>query len=197
MILHIKVCEQFAGFYAFQAGSDRRYQMRFEVSERIRTNKGQDELLAALEEQLRKISESVQRSGPSIEAKSIEASFGSINRSDTTVVSLKKTEDGWLVLADVHYRPSVAFWIILIITLFTYVFWLLPIAFYLLQKNTVRTAIVECFQRIRNEFDKPNSSGVNGAVSSLEDLERLGALRDKGLLTEAEFQEKKRKMLGL
>lgn len=171
--------------------------MKFEVSERIRTNRSQDELLGALEEQFRKVSETVQRSGYSIEAKSIEATFGSINRSDTTVVSLKQTDDGWLAIADVHYRPSVAFWVILIITLFTYIFWLLPIAFYLLQKSTVRTAIVECFQRIRNEFDKSGSAGASNALTSLEDLERLGALRDKGLLTEAEFQEKKRKMLGL
>lgn len=171
--------------------------MRFEVSERIRTKGSQEELLSALEEQFRKVSESVQRSGQTLEAKSIEATFGSINRSDTTTVSLKKSDDGWLLVADVHYRPSVAFWIILIITLFTYVFWLLPIAFYILQKNTVKTAIVECFQRIRNEFDKPVDGGSNVTSMSLEDLERLGALRDKGLLTEAEFEAKKRKILGL
>lgn len=171
--------------------------MRFEVSERIRTQGSQEELLAVLEEQFRKVSESVQRSGQTLEAKSIEATFGSINRSDTTTVTLKKSDDGWLLVADVHYRPSVAFWIILIITLFTYVFWLLPIAFYILQKNTVRTAIVECFQRIRNEFDKPVGGGSNLTSMSLEDLERLGTLRDKGLLTEAEFEAKKRKILGL
>jgi hypothetical protein len=171
--------------------------MRFEVSERIRTKGSQEELLSVLEEQFRKVSESVQRSGQTLEAKSIEATFGSINRSDTTTVSLKKSDDGWLLVADVHYRPSVAFWIILIITLFTYVFWLLPIAFYILQKNTVKTAIVECFQRIRNEFDKPVGGGSNVTSMSLEDLERLGALRDKGLLTEAEFEAKKRKILGL
>jgi hypothetical protein len=93
--------------------------MRFEVSERIRTTRSQEELLAVLEDQFKKVSDSVHRAGKTIEAKSIEASFGSINRSDTTIISLRKVDDGWLVVAEVHYRPSVAFWIILIITLFT------------------------------------------------------------------------------
>jgi hypothetical protein len=171
--------------------------MRFEVSERIRTQVSQEELLAVLEEQFRKVSESVKRYGQTLEVKSIEATFGSINRSDTTTVSIKKIDHGWLLVADVNYRPSGAFWIILIITLFTYVLWLVPIAFYILHKNTVKTAIVECFQRIRNEFDKPASSGSNLTSVSLEDLERLGALRDKGLLTETEFEAKKRNILGL
>lgn len=128
--------------------------MKFEVSERIRTHTTEEELLQALEPQFKKISENAQRSGRTIIAKSIEASIGSINRNDTTTISLRRLDDGWLVIADVHYRPSVAFWIILVITLFTYIFWLVPLVFYLLQKTTVRTAIEECFQRVKNEFDQ-------------------------------------------
>ncbi len=171
--------------------------MKFEVSERIRTTKSQDELLTVLEAQLKKVAETVQRSGQTIEAKSIEASFGSINRKDTTTVSIKKADDGWLVVADVHYRPSVAFWIILIITLFTWVFWLLPIAFYLLQKNSVRTAITECLQRVKNEFDQPSQGNSQPATSSLEDLEKLGVLKEKGLITDSEFEAKKKQILAL
>lgn len=169
--------------------------MKFEVSERIRTTKSQEELLLALEGQFKKISESVQRAGQIIEAKSIEASFGSINRADTTVISLRKADDGWLVVAEVNYRPSVAFWIILIITLFTWVFWLIPIAFYILQKNSVRTAISECLLRIKNEFDQSSSGQM--ASSSIGDLEKLGALKEKGLITENEFEAKKKQLLGL
>jgi hypothetical protein len=171
--------------------------MKFEVSERIRTSKSQDELLTALETQFRKVAEKTQRSGQIIEAKSIEASFGSITRNDTTVVSMTKADDGWLVVADVHYRPSVAFWIILIITLFTWVFWLLPIAFYLLQKNTVRTAITECLQRVRNEFDQAIQGVSKPGTSNLDDLEKLGALREKGLISDSEFEAKKKQILGL
>ena len=171
--------------------------MKFEVSERIRTLKSQDELLIALETQFKKVAESIQRSGQTIEAKSIEASFGSINRKDTTIVSMTKVDDGWLVVADVHYRPSVAFWIILIITLFTWVFWLVPIALYLLQKNTVSTAITECLQRVKNEFDQAGQGNFKPATSNLEDLEKLGALREKGLISDTEFDAKKKQILGL
>ena len=94
--------------------------MRFEVSERIVTNVDKEQILRGLEEQFQKVSQSLTRNGDILEIKSIEASFGSINRSDTTVVNLKNTEDGFLLLANVHYRPSIAFWIILILTLFTY-----------------------------------------------------------------------------
>ncbi len=171
--------------------------MKFEVSERIRTSKSQDELLIALEAQFKKVAESIQRSGQTIEAKSIEASFGSINRKDTTIVSMTKVDDGWMVVADVHYRPSIAFWIILIITLFTWVFWLVPIALYLLQKNTVRTAINECLQRVKNEFDQAVQGNFKPATSNLEDLEKLGALREKGLISDTEFDAKKKQILGL
>jgi len=171
--------------------------MRFEISERIRTSRSQEELLVVLEDQFKKVSEGVQRAGQTIEAKSIEASFGSINRSDTTTISLRKADDGWLIVAEVHYRPSVAFWIILIITLFTWIFWLLPIAFYLLQKNTVRTAITECLQRVRNEFDQSSGGSSQMASSSIGDLEKLAALKEKGLITDGEFEAKKKQLLGL
>lgn len=171
--------------------------MKFEISERIRTLKPQDELITALEKQFRKVAESTQRTGQTIEVKSIEASFGSINRKDTTVVSINKADDGWLVVADVHYRPSTAFWIILIITLFTYVFWILPIAFYLLQKNTVKSTITECLLRVKNEFNQEAQGFSNVASSNLEDLEKLGALKEKGLISESEFEAKKKQILGL
>lgn len=172
--------------------------MKFEVSERIRTNRNQDELLVVLEEQFLKISESGQRSESSIEIKTIEESFGSGFRSDTTVVTSKKTDDGWLIIADVHYKPTAFYYIFIIVGLFsTGILWIVPIIFYIVQKNTVRTAIVDCFQRVRNEFDEPSFGMANSVLPSLEEIERLGALRDKGLLTEEEFQEKKRKMLGL
>lgn len=171
--------------------------MRFEVSERIRTGKSKEELLESLDEQFRKISESTNRSGQSLEIKSIEATFGSINRNDTTVLTLKELDDGWLVIANVHYRPSVAFWIILVITLFTWVFWLVPIVFYLLQKGTVQTAIKECFQRVKNEFDSGDRAiAPKASVLTFDDLERLAALKEKGLITDGEFELKKKQILG-
>ena len=171
--------------------------MRFEVSERIKTNRSQEELLRFLEDQFRKVSENVRRTGQVIEVKSIEASFGSINRADTTLISLRKADGGWLVVAEVNYRPSVSFWIILIITLFTWVFWLIPIAFYLIQKNIVRTAVAESFMRVKNEFDQMGGESGQRTASSINDLEKLGSLKERGFITEAEFDAKKKQLLEL
>jgi len=172
--------------------------MKFEVSERLRTNATQHEVLTGLEEQFKKVSESVQRHGNSLEAKSIEASFGSINRSDTTTVDIRGVDDGFLLVANVNYRPSVAFWIILIITLWTWVFWLIPIVFYLLQKKTVQNGIQEVFTRIKNEFMTSTENRPRRQESSdLDQLQKLAQLRDNGVLTEEEFQVKKAQLLGL
>ena len=89
------------------------------------------------------------------------------------------------------------FWIILIITLFSWVFWLIPIAFYLLHKNTVKTAITECLLRVKNEFDQAAHEISKHAISNLEDLEKLGALREKGIISDSEFKAKKKQILGL
>lgn len=171
--------------------------MKFEVSERVRTTRTQDELVNALEMQFRKIGNKTERVHQTLIVKSIEASFGSINRSDTTTISLRTAEGGWLIVADVNYRPSVAFWIIIMLTLFTWIFWLIPIVFYLTQKSTVRNAIVECLDRIKKEFDGTTSSQSSSRGSSISDIEKLGALKDKGLITADEFAAKKRQLLGL
>jgi hypothetical protein len=102
--------------------------MKFEVSERISTSAGKGELLKVLEEQFKKVSENVQRHGDTLVAKSIEASFGSINRYDTTTIELKDVDDGFLAVASVNYRPTTSFWIIFIIGLF---FWLGGATFFL------------------------------------------------------------------
>lgn len=77
--------------------------------------------------QFRKIAETVVIENDQIVAKGVEATFGSINRADRTVVDCKKLPSGWLLTAEVAYRPSVAFWIILILMLFTYIGWLMGI----------------------------------------------------------------------
>ena len=93
------------------------------------------------------------RQGDRIVVKYIQASFGSINRNDITTIELKKGDSGYLLVADVCYRPSVAFWIIFILTIFSAIGWLIPIAFYLMQKNTVKDAIRDAFKRVRDECE--------------------------------------------
>jgi hypothetical protein len=173
--------------------------MKFEVSERIVTSTAKEDLLKALEEQFKKVSLNVQRHGDTLVAKSIEASFGSINRSDTTTVELKAVDDGFLAVANVNYRPSTAFWIIFIIGIFLWlVGWLVPIIFYLIQKKTVQEGIQEVFIRVKNEFMSPSGQQpMKHGQSDLDQLEKLGALKEKGVITEDEFQAKKKQLLGL
>jgi len=166
--------------------------MRFEMSERITTKTGKNEMMNLMEEKFRKASNKVQRCGDRLVIESIEASFGSINRSDTTTVELKETENGFLAIADVHYRPSIYFWIILILLMFTYVFWLLPIVFYLTQKKTVQNGIKEVFTRASNEFQSSTGTKELNGSSDLDQLEKLASLKEKGTITEEEFQSKKK-----
>lgn len=173
--------------------------MRFEVSERVQTNADKEDILRGLEEQFKKVAQSVSRSGDTLNVKSVEASFGSVNRSDSATIDLREAEDGYLVVANVNYRPSVLFWIFVLIGLFTYIFWLIPIIFYLVQKKTVRSGIEEVFTRVKNEF--MNASGKvrkkSKGPTDLDQLEKIGALKEKGLITEEEFQAKKKELLGL
>jgi hypothetical protein len=170
--------------------------MRFEISDRLSSQSSTSDIYAALNKQFRKISAKVVEGQGEFKATAIEASFGSINRKDETVVSIKTVEGGYLLVADVWYRPSLAFWIILAITLFSWVGWLIPIGFYLYQKKTVSKAIRACFERIKNEFEHTTSSPPAARGESFERaLERLGQLKEKGLLSDEEFKQRKTLLL--
>lgn len=172
--------------------------MKFEVSEKIISKVNKAIILDSLEEQFRKTSQSVVKSGEYLEAISIEASFGSINRSDNSIIKINGIENGYLLIAEVNYRPSVVFWIFIIIGLFTYIFWLLPIVFYLLQKQTVRENIENIFRRIKNEYGETDKEKTNSVANSdFEQLEKLAALKEKGIITEEEFQAKKKGILKI
>jgi hypothetical protein len=82
--------------------------VHFEVSERIQTRAEKLQLLDFLDQQFRKVASGFRRLGDRLEVKKIEASFGSINRHDETMVELKPTSDGFLVLASVNYRRNSA-----------------------------------------------------------------------------------------
>jgi hypothetical protein len=69
-------------------------------------------------------------------------------------------------------------------------------------ENTVMftTGQQPSFERFRDELQRrmvasrPNTSRT---TSPMEELEKLAALRDKGIVTDAEFQQKKKILLGL
>lgn len=194
--------------------------MKFQNSQKIRTNLPASKVLDLIEEQFQKVSESIERTRNEVVSKSIEASFGSINRSDETVISLKKKASGFTLVSETDYKPSLAFWILLIITLFTWVGWLIPIAFYLVQKTTVKNAIDDVFRRIVDELeDEPTErhkllsvqeeKWVDGyetddsayvpeaTMDPLDQIEKLAKLKASGALTEAEFNFKKAELLGM
>ena len=128
--------------------------MRFEVSEQIRTNENWATIVYALWNQMRKVSAKVQVTDEGvITATRIEASFISIVRFDRTVMIVQPKEGGFFCVAEVSYIPSSAFWMILILCIPTFVAWLVPVVFYLIQKDTVRFAVQAVFERIKNEFE--------------------------------------------
>ena len=71
-------------------------------------------------------------------------------------------------------------------------------------ENTVMFRISQqpAFEAFRDELQRrvgwSNSTAQPGSSSSaLDELEKLASLRDKGIVSEGEFQQKKKKLLGL
>jgi H+/Cl- antiporter ClcA len=76
-------------------------------------------------------------------------------------------EGGYLFVAEVTYRPSSTFWVILIMCIPTFIAWLVPIFVYNWQKEIVRQAIGDLFERVKNEFEvieAPSRIGIRPAM---------------------------------
>ncbi len=170
--------------------------MKFEVSERIVTRAQKHDILNVMDEQFRKVARTVKRVGDILTVKSIEPTFGSANRKDTTTVDLRNVEDGFLCVADVNYRPSGFFWMLFIFLLFSTIGWVIPLIFYFYQKKTVKEAVQNIFSRIRNEFQETCPASASKATA-LDQLEKLAALKEKGFITDAEYIAKKKVLLDL
>lgn len=174
--------------------------MNFELSRRFQTNSSSEEIMIFLEEAFRKAAVTVVKNSDTLTVGSINATFGSINRDDKTIVSVKSKSEETLIVASVDYKPSIWFWVIFVCCLFTTVLWLVPIAFYFYQKNTVRNGIEEIFSRAENEFRSSKSNSATVKSASAEDissqLEKLASLKEKGILTDEEFANQKAKILS-
>jgi hypothetical protein len=58
----------------------------------------------------------------------------------------------------------------------------------------VRSGITDVFARIKNEFEmQATTTGDSG----LEGLERLAGLKERGMLSDAEFESKKQELLAV
>jgi hypothetical protein len=172
--------------------------MHFEVSERLITSEPAEAIMEFAQRQFSKIADKSRMERGQLTVRRVEASFGSINRRDTTRVSLQRVGGGYLLVSETDYHPSGWFWLFLIILLFTYVGWFIPIGFYLYQRGTVKAAIQSAISRIVNEFSVgPMAVGVAAAapLSKADELKKLAELRDSGVLSEEEFTSQKLKLL--
>jgi hypothetical protein len=70
------------------------------------------------------------------------------------------------------------------------------VIFYLQQKNTVRKAIEDVFKRIDNEFRAASFTNTKFTSDNVEQIEKLAGLLEKGLITEQEFNKKKKELLA-
>ena len=142
--------------------------MKFEVSYQARTQADIATIICALFEQLAKVSARVQLTDEgNLIVRRIEPSFASIVRFDQTTITVEPKEGGFLLIAEVSYRPSSTFWAILILCIPTFVAWLVPIFIYNWQKEIVRLAIGAVFERVKNEFEvieAANRIGVRPAM---------------------------------
>ena len=128
--------------------------MKFENSEKIRTKRTVEEVLKCLEEHIRKVSGKVSATSKSVTAQFIEATFGSVNRNDTTKFFVTQKEGGILIASETNYRPSAWFWFFLVIGFFCgFIGMAIPIIFYLVHKNTVKEAINGVLRRVRDEME--------------------------------------------
>lgn len=173
--------------------------MNYDLSRRFKTQASENDIIQFMEDSFRRTSDSVYNNGRILSVGGINTTFGSINRTDKTVVELKSKDNDALLVAHVEYKPSGWFWIFLICGLFTTVCWLIPIGFYFYQKNVVKTAIEEIFNRIEDEFrDGKGQSTSAKAISSgdlSDQLEKLAELKAKGILSDEEFASQKAKIL--
>lgn len=146
--------------------------MHFEISERFTSISDETRIRNFLWNSFSKISSNITDTPPSFTVIQVNPTFGSINRKDETIISVSKREGDILLVASVNYKPSVAFWIIFIISLFSTIGWLIPLVFYFYQKKTVREAIQEVFSRTKNEFHGSNSP-VTTTENFTTQLEKL------------------------
>ena len=171
--------------------------MHFEISERLVTNQSAENILRFAETQMKKVSGQAILKNGKLRVKSVEASFGSINRTDDTTITVQPVQGGHIILSETNYRPSFVFWILFLILLFTYIGWIIPLIFYFHQRGTVKDAIQSCMERIKNEFNlNPMIHSASGNSSYIDDLKKLAELRASGVVSEEEFQREKEKLLN-
>ena len=142
--------------------------MKFELSQQLRTQADLETIILVLADQVRKVSTTMDVTDEGvIKATRIEPTIASLLRFDRTVIGVETNEDRVLLIAYGTCRPTLLFWVILIICIPTFVAWLIPIGIYVYQKGAVQSAIAATFKRVKDELevmapsrkDKPRHHG--------------------------------------
>jgi hypothetical protein len=174
--------------------------MKFTTTQKLKTAASETAVLSAIGEIFEPISESVEQGSHFVEARQIQATFGSINRKDVTRLTLKRKQDGWTVTADTDFKPSLWFWILLILTILTVWGVLISIGIYWWQKTIVKGAVENALKQLADDVeDSAGSQPANygGPAGAMSEIEQLAALLQKGLISQSEFDAAKKKALGL
>lgn len=183
-------------------GSIRGCLLRYELSRRVNTGVSEETLLIALLGQFKKISGTARRDNHQVLARRIENTIGATFRTTQATITPRAVDGGYLLVADVTYKPSLGFALAFLSGLPFILLWLIPVAFYLTQKGAVRSAVERALSRVRDEFDgnlaytapAPPPPPTMAALAS--ELSALDKLRIDGVLTMEEFTAQKRRLLA-
>lgn len=120
-------------------------------------------LRETLGREFNKISQSIWfKDSITLEAKSINASFGSILRDDKSIITIKESinKDGYVVNCDTVYKPSGYFWIFFVFDIFlltTFVGFLVgmgsTIGLYFYNKTLVEKAIKDALEKVKQNLE--------------------------------------------
>jgi hypothetical protein len=170
--------------------------MKLGISDFVPTSLPKAELLDILRMQFQTVAPDVRTHKSFIEVHRVEATLGSIIRRDKTAVWLQRRDNGWLIFAHVHYRPSVYFWTFVLAGLFSLFFWIVPVWIYYAQKKSVKLAVESCLKKVKSQLlqaAQPHHSPENLA-SSEQKLQ--GDQRVQGVISEDDVTTKMKQLQG-
>lgn len=120
------------------------------------------ELKELLKDEFQRVSGSCTSLKNAVRCDSINASFGSILRNDTTTVSIepRRNYDGYNIKAETEYKPSGFFWvffiidIILIETVIGFILGMgITLGLYFYNKKLVTDEIINALANVKNRFE--------------------------------------------
>lgn len=198
----------------------------FQETKRFNTSQSVDHFRESLRGHVKRVANSVSMDGTDIVATRLRTSIGNHPYRDVTRFTVTKSGNGIVVDADVKFKMTILVWMLIGIMLITFgVGFIILFACGSMQTNRVKKELQSILDMLESECQSsqssqramayqqpqmapPNLAGMGGGFGWLEpepeakpdpikEVERLGALLSQGLLTQDEFSQQKRKLLGL